>query len=184
MNIASSDFQKNEPYHEIVVTIYNNNDKIINETITNGFTDGNINVLVWINLLSVLIESVEKFKNTSGPLKKRIVLEICLISIDKNSKLSDKHNYLLKTSLNKVLPQLIDTIVNVSNKINLNKNKLGKFIKKIFSCICSQKISDPKQDIIIQEPVEPSESRNSPGHSIAVEEQPEPPLPEEEKKQE
>lgn len=147
-DIILRDLSRNpEPYHEIVVTIYNNNKEAIENTLQHGIKNGDVNIIVWIDLLSILIESVETFKNANGLLKKRIVVEICLIAVEKSTYLSARDQYTIKSILNLSLPTLIDTLVNLSKKINLSTN-IGKFFKKICFC-CFDKIPEPTTPIII-----------------------------------
>lgn len=157
-NISVKDLSKHpEPYHDIVVQIYNDNKTAIQNTIKNGFGDSDLKILVWMNLLSILMESVEKFTNASGPLKKRIVLEICLVAVEQ-SELTDENKYLFKTLINKLLPELIDMVVLVSNKINLDKSKCGRVFKRMFCC--HSELPEPEQEINILEPVTDPELKN------------------------
>lgn len=135
MNISLNIFPKPEPYHNIIVEIYNNNIKALSNAIKNGIDDKNINIPIWINVISILMSSVEKYKNLSGPLKKKVVLEICFITIDQ-SKLNIKLKNYIKILLNNTLPKLIDSMVTLSKQINIGSNKFSTFIKKIFSCLC------------------------------------------------
>lgn len=150
-NISLSLFKNPEPYHEIVVEIYNDNKDSIEDAIDDGI-DGvkDINIGIWINVITTLIISVEKYKKMSGNLKKRVVLEICLISIDE-SKLNNKRKFYIKTLLNNVLPELIDLLVNLSKKINLGNGKFGKCVKKMVICMCSSSMEEPETEISIAE---------------------------------
>jgi len=153
MSISLNDLSTNpEPYHEFIVKLYNNNEKAINNAINNMVDEGgNVNMLVWVNLLSVLIISIEDYKKLTGSLKKRIVIEACLIAVDKSS-MNDNTKSMIKLLLYNFVPGIIDTIVNLSNKINLD-SKCGGVIKKILMCVCRIEIPQPKTELV--KPEEP-----------------------------
>lgn len=147
--LTSNDFNPFEPYHKILIEIYNNNLKAIENVLEKGIDKDNLNLFVWIDLVTTLMTTVEKYKKLNGNLKQRIVLDICLLSIDKAPKLSKNLKFKLKLVIKSSLPHLINILVSLSTKIN-TKSKFGKCLSKSFTCLClSTTLPEPESDIIL-----------------------------------
>lgn len=166
MSISNKDIANPEPYHEVLIELYNKNESAIINVISKGFNENKeINLFVWINLITTLISSVEKYKKLTGSTKQRIVLEICLMIVDKvGDSLSEQNKFTIKIIIQKTFPQIIDELVALSKKIN-TKKRIGRCFSKVFSCLLLTIIPEPEAPIVIEQPP----VQNEP---IVVEEQP------------
>ena len=142
-----------EPYHEFVNSLFNNSQDIIKTIIDNGIkNEKEININVWINALTMLMITVETYKQLNGSLKKRVVMEVCLKCIDQIDSLSIQNKFYIKNLIKITMPDIIDKIVEISININIKKKK---FFGKIFTYCCPspQKIPQPvNPEIVIEQP--------------------------------
>jgi hypothetical protein len=87
------------------------------DTLT-GFKNKEINISNWMMIITKVIQDVEKVKNTSGPEKKDLAIQIT-IKIYKELNLNNPDLDLLFTHTS--LSSVVDTLISVSkNKIKLN----------------------------------------------------------------
>ena len=154
MPISQKDIANPEQYHEVVVELYNKSEDAIKKVILDGFKDNKeINLFVWINFLTTMIANVEKYRKLTGKTKQRVLLDICLIIVDKaGEKLSDENKFAIKVIIKNTFPEIIDQLVALSKKIN-TKKRIGKCFSKEFSCLLLDHIPEPETPIVIPEPI-------------------------------
>lgn len=145
-----------QPYHEYVKMLYTSSKSVIDDIIERGIkNDQELDINVWMQAITIFIINVEGYKQLTGTVKKRIVLEVCLLCVDKIDRLNSQNKFQIKTLIKTTIPSIIDYVVRVGNELNKSKSRIAKFFGKIFKCLCSQpeKIPEPIGDIIIDEPV-------------------------------
>ena len=125
----------NKKEMKILLDIYNKNRKIIAEIIRNGFTDkkDNINYNAWLKFISSLVVSVEKYKKLSGSSKENIVIELSIIVINRELKISKDLKEILSDMIRMIIPEMINLVIDVSKKIHIESAKINRFLKK-FCC--------------------------------------------------
>lgn len=98
------------------VVILNDNDIIINlESLIKNFTkDDGLNASNIMMLVSTLMETIGKYKNLSGPDKKRIVILVLKHAIDvSNEDVNTKE--ILNLAMENIVPHAIDIMVDIAN---------------------------------------------------------------------
>lgn len=119
-----------------IKTIYNNNKDLISIIISDGFGDEYINYPIWISFITKMIEIIEKYKNLTGIQKKNILIFLCICIIEIDTNINDDLKKTFVSIIKTVLPDIIDSIVNLSKKINIVFKKFAfcKFFCKFFNC--------------------------------------------------
>lgn len=130
--IDTGDFL-NKKEMSILLKLYNKNRKSISELVKTGFNkkNNNINYNIWLKFISSLVVSVEKYKKLSGSSKENIVIELSIIVIQREVKITDDLKELLSNMIRIIVPEMIDLIISVSKEIHVGSKKIISFLKKL-----------------------------------------------------
>ena len=98
------------------VVILNDNDIItdLELLLKNVTRDDGLNASNIMMLVSTLMETVGKYKNLSGPDKKRIVILVLKHAIDSSSE-DENTKELLNLTIENIVPPAIDIMVDIAN---------------------------------------------------------------------
>lgn len=128
-----SELDKNLKY------LYKNNRNIINLISDEGFTNGlkEVNKLVLYKIVKQLVKFIEKIPNINGNQKKKLLIDFIIYVIRKDLNIEDSIKNNIIIALNEILPDLIDTIVELWQEVDwgIILNRLKKFCR----CCCCKK---------------------------------------------
>lgn len=158
----------NEDQILILKKIYEENKNTIINIIKNGFTDDfkNINYNVWLIFITKIMNLLEKFKELTGIQKKEVLIEFCVIIINRELPIKDDVKLLLETIIRQIFPEIIDSIINLTKKIHTKLTKCSFYQKicKFFKCCNSidsidesivELVVDPVVEPVVEQVVEP-----------------------------
>ena len=85
---------------------------------------------------------LEKFKEMDGVQKKEVLIELCILIINRELPINDEVKMLLENLIRNIFPEIIDSIIDLTKKIHTKLSKCS-FYQKIcnFFSHCTLRIS-------------------------------------------